>query len=506
MAAYFDLSASRGGAFVPDDVILFSGGLDSLGGAVEALRQGKKIALVSHRSAPKIFDVQKFLVSSLKSRVGTDRVHYIPVWMTLKTGVTQEQTHRSRSFLYAALGAATAFLFGVNAIFFFENGVVSLNLPSVPQVIGARATRTTHPQVMAGFRRILSNLLGRPFDVRNPYIWNTKAEVVASIARNGYGDLIRHTRSCTRIREMTKMHSHCGRCSQCIDRRFAVLASGQDSEDPEEAYDTGLLTGRRQAGPDRELALGYIHTASAINRMTDAAFFARYGETSRVVDFFTETPAAVASRIFDLHRRHAASVCGVFEQAIKQHAASLREGSLSEDCLLRLVVGQPTTEPPRTAEQRPPAPPVPEANTIMMAVDPTAKRVLFSRWGNIKGANATLLIALAGPFEQASNEARAPMRYPFTRAEALAREVSCSSDETLRRLVHRCRKTIGDLAQSAGDRRPPFDAVIETYSWRGYRLNPDRIRLVALSEMEGSGHAFRPKGHDSRAKSQRRGR
>jgi len=36
----------------------------------------------------------------------------------------------------------------------------------------------------------------------------------------------------------------------------------------------------------------------------------------------------------------------------------------------------------------------------------------------------------------------------------------------------------------AADRR--LDAVIENSQWHGYWLNPDRIRIVALSEMSQS--------------------
>jgi hypothetical protein len=43
-----------------DEVVLFSGGLDSLSGAIEELStDGKRVALVSHRSSPKIYDHQK---------------------------------------------------------------------------------------------------------------------------------------------------------------------------------------------------------------------------------------------------------------------------------------------------------------------------------------------------------------------------------------------------------------------------------------------------------------
>jgi hypothetical protein len=43
------------------------------------------------------------------------------------------------------LAAVTARLFGLDRIKFFENGVLSLNLPPLAQVVGTQATRTTHP-------------------------------------------------------------------------------------------------------------------------------------------------------------------------------------------------------------------------------------------------------------------------------------------------------------------------------------------------------------------------
>jgi hypothetical protein len=180
---------------------------------------------------------------------------HVPIWTTLEGKIGKEATHRTRSFLFASLGAVTARLFGRDQLYFFENGVVSLNLPPAAQVVGARATRTTHPQSLAGFRRVLSNVLGRPFEVENPFIWRTKSEIISEIALNGCGEMIRHTRSCTRVHEMTILHPHCGRCSQCIDRRFGVIAAEQDHQDPADAYKVDLFLGKRQPGPDREMAL-----------------------------------------------------------------------------------------------------------------------------------------------------------------------------------------------------------------------------------------------------------
>ena len=92
---------------------------------------GRKVALVSHRSASKIAGAQKHLVDQLRSRFGADRVLHVPVWANVDDNLGREPTHRTRSFLFTALGAVTARLFGRDRISLFENGVVSLNLPSV---------------------------------------------------------------------------------------------------------------------------------------------------------------------------------------------------------------------------------------------------------------------------------------------------------------------------------------------------------------------------------------
>ena len=331
----------------------------------------------------------------------------------------KELTHRTRSFLFAALGAVIARLFGRNRISIFENGVVSLNLPPVAQVVGARATRTTHPQVLAGFRRLLRNVLSRPFDVDNPFMWLTKAEVIQRIAANGCSDLIRHTRSCTRVHDMTVMHPHCGRCSQCVDRRFAIIAANQDSEDPPEAYGIDLFQGKRPQGPDQEMALAYVRSASNVNQMTDVAFFAHYGETSRVVGFFPEPADAVASRIFDLYRRHAATICQVFDEAVRLHAPMLREGSLPANSLLSLVVSQREGESPYPLPSGVPSLPATLSREIRIAIDTSRKRVVFDRWGEMTGVIASLIIALAEPFSQALRDERVPERYPYTAASIL---------------------------------------------------------------------------------------
>ena len=151
---------------------------------------------------------------------------HVPVLVTRQEPLrVHEYTQRSRSFLYTALACVIARLFGNSRIRFFENGVVSINLPISEQVVGARATRTTHPLVLERFREFFSAAVGKTIDIENPFIWKTKAEVIGSIVARGCGPLIQHTVSCTRSYDITKLHTHCGCCSQCLDRRFAVLAA-----------------------------------------------------------------------------------------------------------------------------------------------------------------------------------------------------------------------------------------------------------------------------------------
>ena len=427
----------------------------------------------------RLLEAQNYLIGQLRHRFRADRVFHVPVRANLKDDLGKEHTHRTRSFLFASIGAVTAHLLGPRRIFFFENGVVSLNLPPVGQVVGARATRTTHPQVLTGFRRVLSSVLGQSFDVINPYAWITKSEVIERIVQSSCVDLIKDTRSCTRIHEMTKLHPHCGQCSQCLDRRFAILAAGQAQADPADAYKVDLMSGDREPGPDRETALAFIRSASKINQMTDIDFFSHYGETSRIVSHFDEPAEMVARRIYELYQRHAAAICRVFDAGVDANKADIRNGSLPPDCLVSLIIGQRsevTSYPASASGPKMAAAPLQE---IRISIDEVGKRVIFERWGEMKGVGAKLLIALAASFRSAQKSKLALENYPYLPTQTLARQLKCES-EILRRQVLRFRNEIKRRSAETGDPELPIDAIIESNQWHGYRLNPDRVKLIAL--------------------------
>jgi hypothetical protein len=164
--SYLGFSGADVDSFSPDEVILFSGGLDSFAGSIEELvANGKSIALVSHRSATKMASGQIQLIDELRKRVSANRILCIPVWATLDKTLGTESTHRTRSFLYATLGCVTARLFNLDRIKFFENCVMSLNLPPVAQVVGARVSqRSLLPLRTVIGRREESNQRGADSD------------------------------------------------------------------------------------------------------------------------------------------------------------------------------------------------------------------------------------------------------------------------------------------------------------------------------------------------------
>ena len=343
--SYLELGDTNSAAFRADEVLLFSGGLDSLAGSVEELSDGrKKVALVSHRSSPKIFEHQKRLVDQLKRRF-PGRVMHFPVQITKHAMKSLEHTQRSRSFLYAAIAFIVAYLLGNTRIRFFENGVVSINLPIAEQVVGSRATRTTHPFVLERFRAFFSAVAGKTIEIENSYIWKTKADVVRTIAERGCGDLISDSVSCTRTHDATKLHTHCGCCSQCIDRRFGVLAANCANYDPEEMYKVDLLTGARADPTDQTMAESYVRTALELREISELAFFGRFGgESLRACSGFPSLKTdTVAEQVLGLHRRHGQRIWDVLTNAIKVHSDELLHGALPSSSVLMMAITRGAT-------------------------------------------------------------------------------------------------------------------------------------------------------------------
>ncbi len=278
-----------------DRVIMFSGGLDSLAGAVETAHGGENLVLVSHRPVATLSKKQHKLFDGLRKTYCTRMIH-VPVWINKEKNFGREHTQRTRSFLYSALGTVVAESVKANGVRFFENGIVSLNLPIADEVLRARASRTTHPQALELFTKLYSLVVERCFVVDNPYLFKTKAEAVSIIAERGAGHLIQHTCSCAHGFFKSRTQWHCGTCSQCIDRRIAILAAGQEGNDVETDYASNVFTGPRKDGPEKNMAVNYTRHAIELYRMSEAEIAAKFNRSLRVIQAaMRQRPSSIIS-------------------------------------------------------------------------------------------------------------------------------------------------------------------------------------------------------------------
>ena len=324
-----------------EEVMLFSGGLDSLAGAVQnSIIDKRCVLLVNHRSTPKLGPRTNRVIDGLRNKAGSYSPADVKVRINKSDSLTKDTNQRTRSFLFASLAATFAHMIGLNRICFYENGVTSLNLPLAPQAIGARSSRTTHPKTLYLFSQLFGMMSDTLFKVENPFLAKTKAEVVQLIVDESCGDLITESVSCAHTHQSTNEHPHCGDCSQCIDRRFAVLAANADRFDPAERYRIDLLQGERTPGESLTLMAAYIDSATRIQMMKGINdFYTQYGMAFRALKPIPTIYGPPEQFLYNLYRRHAMSVGYVLDRKMSELAFQLRAGNLPETCLARLISG-----------------------------------------------------------------------------------------------------------------------------------------------------------------------
>jgi 7-cyano-7-deazaguanine synthase in queuosine biosynthesis len=259
------------------DVALFSGGLDSLAGAIDLLESGRPVALVGHYGAGVTNSVQQNVLSALQAHYGANVFPFMFHVQPLKAHENEgEQTMRSRSLLFLAMGVAVATTLGSDRrLVVTENGFISLNVPLTLPRMGSASTRTTHPHFVSLFRGVLAALELDTW-VELPGLFLTKGELLSAV-RNPtlLGEIAPLSMSCSHP-ELGRYHrkkpgNHCGYCVPCIVRRASMAAASV----PDATYDTdvvnagGALT--TATGSDLrafEIALARQRDASSMQRLT----------------------------------------------------------------------------------------------------------------------------------------------------------------------------------------------------------------------------------------------
>jgi len=234
---FWDITPTSGGEPPPspkqlnaanvDCVSLLSGGIDSLAGAIDLCRSGRRPILVSkivRGNTPFQVEIAKKLVS--------EECH-VQWGFNNRSPLQGENSTRGRSivfFAFAALVASSISLHQKNnnlvPIYVPENGFISLNLPLTPLRIGTLSTKTTHPVYLRGLQEIwdsvgIRGLIKTPFN----YQFKTKGEILEGCLDS---DMLRvaigKSTSCGRYGHYSQ--THCGRCVPCLVRRAAFLKAG----------------------------------------------------------------------------------------------------------------------------------------------------------------------------------------------------------------------------------------------------------------------------------------
>ena len=233
-----------------DAVCLFSGGLDSLVGAIDLLAKGRSVALVGHHGSGIANSVQERVLTTLGKANLTGKLLPFLFYVEPQKGKDRvgEPSQRSRSIMFLALGTIVATCLGdAVPLVVAENGLISLNVPLTNARMGSLSTRTTHPFVMKMYRGVLQKL-GIATQVELPYRFKTKGEMLKeTLAPAALKQTVAQTMSCSHPeagRWSKNPNVHCGYCVPCIIRR-ASLHAAQISSDQ---YIVDVLTNPPDTG------------------------------------------------------------------------------------------------------------------------------------------------------------------------------------------------------------------------------------------------------------------
>jgi 7-cyano-7-deazaguanine synthase in queuosine biosynthesis len=301
------------------NILLFSGGLDSLVGALEFLEKtDNEICLISHRSGqPGTHKTQNRLYKALNARY-EGRIKHYKFYCSLTDTRATEETQRTRGFLYTSIAYALSKALSQDRFYVHENGLTSVNFSRRQDLINARASRTTHPQTLYLIQRLFSNIEESPIEIINPYLWLTKTDVLQKLKQFNGKDLLSSSVSCSQTLQNVAQATHCGGCFQCIDRRFAAYATELNEMDHSGLYALNFVLDEIESGEVRTTLIDYVRQARNFSIWnTDHFYKERLNELTDLVDYVDgqhEDDEIKIERVWQLCRRHGNQVLSAIKR------------------------------------------------------------------------------------------------------------------------------------------------------------------------------------------------
>jgi len=248
-------------------VVLFSGGLDSLAGIIELLETtNDNLCLVSHQSGNQsVASTQNKLFEEIEKQYPNRCWHY-----KYKCGLTGRQSadesQRTRSFLFNSIAYTLSSTYKLNENTLFENAITSFNFAETQDMMNSRSSRTTHPKTLGLLTELLSQVNNEPYRIKNGYYNKSKTDVVNVLKKYDKLNLFDVAVSCSATRQHRSKHSHCGICSQCIDRRIAVYSAGIERHDENGLYEFDFTIEDLDSFEKRKPLSDYIHQAKIFQK------------------------------------------------------------------------------------------------------------------------------------------------------------------------------------------------------------------------------------------------
>ena len=210
-------------------VNLFSGGMDSLIGAIDYMTVNPtgKLFLASQydSSMPGPMSDQDALRKLFEKKY-SGKFCTMPA-VLICPGLSNDLSSRSRSLMFLSIAMVVASFAGCKIVV-PENGSVSLNYPLSPSRRASCSTRTTHPVFMKAYRKIVSDL-GLDVEIENPYEKMTKGEMVRNCSDKAYLlSIVAESNSCGKRNMHQYMYdnhraTHCGHCMPCMYRKASMI-------------------------------------------------------------------------------------------------------------------------------------------------------------------------------------------------------------------------------------------------------------------------------------------
>ena len=318
-------------------VILFSGGLDSLAGIAECLENSSdQLCLISHRSGQGTARTQDQLIKALHERY-PNRIKYYKFSCKLSGIRAKEETQRTRAFLYTSIAYALSYALSQGKIFVYENGITSINFPKQENQINARASRTTHPKTITLLENLFSEINQSKIKIITPFLWKTKTDIFRIMAEVGLKDFITSAVSCSQTFKNRSQATHCGGCSQCIDRRFAAYGSELDDADEGGIYTLDFIQRGIEDSEVKIALIDYVRQAKELASLNIENFYNQmFSELADLIDY---VPGAneieKIERVWELSQRHGEQVGHALRRMREIHDNPY--DSLPENSVLQMV-------------------------------------------------------------------------------------------------------------------------------------------------------------------------